>query len=109
MTARLLLTHLSASTSPAQRPDEARETVTPHSSSELARPRSFRTVGARSRLLTMLVAGVVVGVVTGLVKSWDYAPVAGWDAATLVFGVWVWSVIGTVGPPEVRLRCPSQT
>jgi uncharacterized membrane protein len=51
-------------------------------------------VGARARLIAMLVAGVVAATATALTWSGKYAPVAGWDAAALVFSVWVWAVIG---------------
>ena len=57
---------------------------------------SWRNAGARTRLLVMVVVGVAAAVGTGLAGYWTYSPVAGWDAAALVFGVWVWSVIGSM-------------
>jgi uncharacterized membrane protein len=45
----------------------------------------------------MLVVGAAVWTLTGALASWTYAPVAGWDAAALVFIVWVWMVIATMG------------
>ena len=55
--------------------------------------RRWASVGSRVRLSVMLVAGVVVGVVVGLATSWGYAPLAGWDAAALIFAAWVWLTI----------------
>ncbi len=41
----------------------------------------------------MLLGGLAAGAVTGLVGSWGYAPLVGWDVAALVFTVWVWLTI----------------
>ena len=60
-------------------------------------PLSWKSVGARTRLVLMAVAGVAAAVLTGLFGSWNYAPIAGWDAAALIFSVWVWSVTATMG------------
>jgi uncharacterized membrane protein len=76
--------------------------MTPHASDATASIRNWRTVGARTRLVTMLAVGVAVGIATGLTVSWAYAPVAGWDAAALVFSVWVWSVIGTMNAATTK-------
>ena len=50
----------------------------------------------------MLVAGAVAATVTAVTTSGKYAPVAGWDAAALVFSVWVWSVIATMNPETTK-------
>ncbi|MCX7522160.1 DUF1345 domain-containing protein [Microbacterium sp. STN6] len=57
--------------------------------------RSTPRLGTRSqhRLIAMAVAGVVVALVTGLLTSWWYAPVAGWAAACLTYLVWVWLIV----------------
>jgi uncharacterized membrane protein len=39
----------------------------------------------------MVVVAAMVALGTGLLGAWRYAPLAGWDAAALVFSVWVWS------------------
>jgi uncharacterized membrane protein len=52
------------------------------------------SAGSRTRLATMLLAGVAAVVATGTVGAWEYAPLAGWDVAALVFTVWVWLAIG---------------
>jgi uncharacterized membrane protein len=41
-------------------------------------------------LLTMLVVGAVVTIVTGVVGEWSYAPVVGWCAAALTFCFVTW-------------------
>jgi uncharacterized membrane protein len=38
----------------------------------------------------MLLAGLAAAIATGIAGAWDYAPLAGWDIAALVFTVWVW-------------------
>jgi uncharacterized membrane protein len=44
----------------------------------------------------MLLAGLVAAAVTGMAGAWDYAPLAGWDIAALVFTVWVWLAISSM-------------
>ena len=50
----------------------------------------------------MLVAGAIAATATALTTSAKYAPVAGWDAAALVFSVWVWTVIATMNPDATK-------
>ena len=50
----------------------------------------------------MVAVGVVVAVVTGVVGSWEYAPLLGWDAAGLVFTGWVWAAITRMDPAATR-------
>jgi uncharacterized membrane protein len=59
---------------------------------------------SRERLLAMIGAGILVGVVVGLGGSWWYAPVAGWAAASAVYIVWVWLVISRFDGPTTRLH-----
>ncbi len=63
----------------------------PHS--EVVSARGWRTVGARTRLAVMLIAAAIAATTTALTTSGKYAPVAGWDAAAMVFSMWVWIVI----------------
>lgn len=46
--------------------------------------------------------GVAVGLPVGFTTSWWYAPVAGWAGACLLYIVWVWLVVGHLGPDETR-------
>jgi uncharacterized membrane protein len=41
----------------------------------------------------MLLAGLCAAIATGVAGDWDYAPLAGWDCAALVFTAWVWLAI----------------
>jgi uncharacterized membrane protein len=61
---------------------------------------TFRSRRHRSsaRLAVMLAAGAATAVLTGLSGNWDYAPSLGWDAASLTYLVWVWSIIGRLSP-----------
>jgi uncharacterized membrane protein len=63
---------------------------------------TWRTVGARTRLLTMTVVGIAAALVTAGLGQALYAPVAGWDAAALVFVVWVWSVISRMNAAATK-------
>jgi uncharacterized membrane protein len=40
----------------------------------------------------MTLAGVAAAVFTGVLASWKYAPMTGWDGAALVFSGWIWLV-----------------
>jgi uncharacterized membrane protein len=61
-----------------------------------------RAVGARTRLIVMILVGIVAALLTGTLASWDYAAIAGWDAAALTFIIWVWSVIGQMGAERTK-------
>jgi uncharacterized membrane protein len=74
----------------------------PFNSQRVASRRGWRSVGARTRLISMLVAGAIAATVTALTNGAKYAPVVGWDAAALVFTVWVWSVIATMNPEATK-------
>jgi uncharacterized membrane protein len=55
---------------------------------------------ASTRVLLAAVVGVLAGVVTGLVGSWDYAPAIAWDLAASTFLVWTWVAIGNLDATE---------
>ena len=46
----------------------------------------------------MLGVGLLTAVLVGTLKSWTYAPAIGWAAASVTYLVWVWAVIGRLGP-----------
>ncbi|WP_320536892.1 DUF1345 domain-containing protein [Pseudarthrobacter sp. IC2-21] len=48
----------------------------------------------RVRLIVMAAGGTAVALVVGIAGSWAYAPAIGWAAASVIYLVWVWSVIG---------------
>jgi uncharacterized membrane protein len=50
-------------------------------------------VSARTRLLTSLAIGLVVGVLIAVLGSWQVALLAGWMAAAAVFVSWMWSTM----------------
>jgi uncharacterized membrane protein len=52
------------------------------------------------RLVVMAAGGLAVAVAVGLLGSWAYAPAIGWAAASLIYLVWVWSVIGRLDASE---------
>ena len=53
-------------------------------------PKKARVASAGIRLMVSLLVGLIIGLVIGRLISWMYAPLAGWDAAAIVFLVWVW-------------------
>ncbi|UUL77035.1 DUF1345 domain-containing protein [Pseudarthrobacter sp. Fe7] len=53
---------------------------------------------SRLRLLVMLTVGLVAALLVGAFGSWAYAPALGWAAASATYLIWVWSVIGRLGP-----------
>lgn len=46
------------------------------------------------RLVVMAAGGSAAAFGVGLLGSWAYAPAMGWAAASLIYLIWVWSVIG---------------
>lgn len=48
----------------------------------------------------MAVVGVVVALACGVAGSWELAPLAGWDAAALLFAVSVWLTVGRMDAQE---------
>lgn len=59
--------------------------------------RRWAAVSSRTRMVAMLLAGLIGGLATGVLWGWGYAPLVGWDVAALVFTVWVWLSIGSMG------------
>ncbi|MDQ0767428.1 putative membrane protein [Pseudarthrobacter defluvii] len=53
---------------------------------------------SRLRMLVMLAVGLFAGLAYGASGSWAYAPAVGWAAACATYLIWVWSVIGRLGP-----------
>ncbi len=53
---------------------------------------------SRLRVLVMLVVGLAAALLVGPSGAWAYAPALGWAAASATYLVWVWSVIGRLGP-----------
>ncbi len=50
----------------------------------------------------MVVVGVVGAVVAGVLGSWSYAPLVGWDVAVLVFSGWVWAATARMDAPTTQ-------
>jgi uncharacterized membrane protein len=49
----------------------------------------------------MLIVGVLVAILTGVLGGWPYAPLTGWDAAAMIFVVWVWTAaIAPMSSPQ---------
>jgi uncharacterized membrane protein len=61
---------------------------------------NFRSRRHRSlaRLAVMFALGAITAVVVRLSGNWAYAPSLGWAAASLIYLVWAWSIIGRRSP-----------
>lgn len=58
-------------------------------------PTFSRPVHRTSLRTTIMVGGgLAVALPVGLHGSWAYAPALGWAAASLIYLIWVWSVVG---------------
>jgi uncharacterized membrane protein len=55
-----------------------------------------------ARFVEMLVVGVVVGLITGAVGWWEYAPTVGWAAAALAYSLRVWLHVGGLDAEGTR-------
>lgn len=53
---------------------------------------------SRLRLAVMLAVGLAAALLVGFFENWAYAPALGWAAASATYLVWVWAVIGRLGP-----------
>jgi len=50
----------------------------------------------------MALVFVIATVLTGLLGSWQFAPIVGWALACAVFLAWVWMVIGRMDPDQTK-------
>lgn len=66
-------------------------------------PRSS-SLTARAHVVSMSAVGLGAAIVTGLLVSWPYAPVVGWDAAALIFLSAVWGAVGRLDAEQTRLH-----
>jgi uncharacterized membrane protein len=57
---------------------------------------------SRARMIVALAAGVVTGVVVGLLDAWHYAVIAGWAGACVVYIVWVWVKVWRLDGEQTR-------
>jgi uncharacterized membrane protein len=60
----------------------------------------WRFASSQIRLVSLLVLGVVAATVTGILGSWKYAPLIGWDIVAAFFCVWLWAAVGGMDPAE---------
>jgi uncharacterized membrane protein len=52
-----------------------------------------KTASAKIKVTVSVAVGIIVLLITGSLLSWSIAPLVSWDAAVLVFAIWVWSSI----------------
>jgi uncharacterized membrane protein len=58
----------------------------------------------RTRLAVSAAIGVVVGVLTAIFGSWNYAPATGWDALALVYVATIWFGIWPMSTEATAVR-----
>src|SRR6476469_8965040 len=56
-------------------------------------PRWWCWTSSRARIGAMVAVAVMSAITSGLLGDWPYAPLVGWDAAALLFSVWVWTAV----------------
>jgi uncharacterized membrane protein len=61
---------------------------------------TFVNVSARNRLLASLAIGLVVGVLTAVLVTWQVGLLVGWMATAIVFVAWMWATIWPMDPEE---------
>jgi uncharacterized membrane protein len=62
----------------------------------------IRAPSAGFRLLVVTIVGVVAAATTFLLSPWQFAGLAGWDAAAITFVAWVWLGVRDFSPEETR-------
>ncbi len=71
----------------------------------LRRPRRRRS---RLRFVVMVVLGALASLTAALQGNVLAAPAVGWATAALVYVVWVWLVVGPMGPVETRAHATAE-
>jgi uncharacterized membrane protein len=61
---------------------------------------SLETVGARCAVAALL--GVIAGIIAAFFVTWPAAILVGWDAASICYLVWTWSIIGGLDAEGTR-------
>jgi uncharacterized membrane protein len=61
-----------------------------------------RRRNASTRLLVMLVAGIIAAIITGLIWEWQFAAAVGWIAAAFVYSGWIWILIGPMNAAKTK-------
>jgi uncharacterized membrane protein len=56
----------------------------------------WRSASARDRLVTVLMIGIAVAVLTGALGAWTYAALVGWDASAVSLTAWTWISVSTM-------------
>ncbi len=63
---------------------------------------------SRLRFAVMVLTGLLAAVATGLAGYWVEAPAVGWGCAAACYIVWVWLVVGRLGPAETRAHATAE-
>jgi len=71
----------------------------PGSSKAMSR---WQTARARTRLIVMVIAGLLAGFLSAVLGAPHYAPLLGWDTAALCFSLWVWLTVSGMDATETR-------
>lgn len=62
----------------------------------------MRAPSAAFRLIVITIVGLTATGIATLLSPWQFAVLAGWDAAAIVFVAWVWISVGGFDPEETR-------
>ena len=64
----------------------------------------WRGMSTLPRMLVMLTAGVMTGLIIRIRFDAAYAALVGWEVAALTFVVWAWLAVGRLDPAETRVH-----
>ena len=62
----------------------------------------MKAPSARTRLLVVVVVAAAGAAITSFFAPWQFAALAGWNAAAATFVAWVWVAVGHFTPEETR-------
>lgn len=63
---------------------------------------------SRLRFAVMVLVGVLAAGLTGLAGYWVEAPAVGWGCAAACYVIWVWLVVGRLGPAETEAHATAE-
>ncbi len=63
---------------------------------------------ASTRVVWSTVVGAIAGVLFGVLATWTYAPLIGFDIAALVFLLWTWARVGRMNATQTALHATQE-
>lgn len=70
----------------------------------MARTDNSNSVSAFTRLVVSVLVGLLTAASVSLLVKWKYAPLAGWNAAALIYVVWAWLIVGNMNASQTKIH-----